>query len=181
MSKKSWCDCLFPRSLGHANLRRRERLGRTESVLSWCLLQRRKGLGFTPGVAGESRQEKQVGLHFSGGGGGAHVHAQLCLTLCDPVDCSPPGSSVRVISQARILEWLAIPYSGGSSQPRDRTCVSCVSCIAGGFFTADPVGKPPGERGCHPQQNPELADFGSAFTLSALGFPACCRRSLSHV
>ena len=71
----SWCDCLFPRSLGHTNLSRREWLGRTESVLSWCLLQRRKGLGFTPGIAGESRQEKQVGLHFSAGRG-AHVHAQ---------------------------------------------------------------------------------------------------------
>ena len=46
--------------------------------------------------------------------------AQLCQTLCDPMDCSPPGSSVRVIFQARILEWVAMPSSRGSSQPRDR-------------------------------------------------------------
>ena len=66
---------------------------------------------------------------------------QSCLTLCDPVDCSPPGSSVQGIFHARILEWVAIPFSKGSSQPRDRTCTSCISCIAGGFFTAEPRGK----------------------------------------
>ena len=47
-----------------------------------------------------------------------------CPTLCDPMDCSPPGSSVRGISQARILEWVAIPFSKGSSQPRNWTQVS---------------------------------------------------------
>ena len=54
------------------------------------------------------------------------------LILCDPMDCSPPGSSVHGISQARILEWVAIPFYRGSSQPRDWTWVSC---IAGRFFT----------------------------------------------
>ena len=44
---------------------------------------------------------------------------QLCPTLCDPTDCNPPGSSVRGILQARILEWVAISSSRGSSQPRD--------------------------------------------------------------
>ena len=58
--------------------------------------------------------------------------AQLCLTLCDPMDCSTPGSSVHGISQARIPEWVAIPSSRGSSWPRDR---AWVSCIAGRFFT----------------------------------------------
>ena len=58
--------------------------------------------------------------------------AQLCLTLCDPVDCSLLGSSVYEISQARILEWVAIPFSRGSSWPRDRIHISC---IAGRFFT----------------------------------------------
>ena len=53
-------------------------------------------------------------------------------TLCDPIDCSPPGSSIHGILQARILEWLASPFSRGSSQPRDRTWVSR---IAGRFFT----------------------------------------------
>ena len=58
--------------------------------------------------------------------------AQSCLTLFDPMNCSPPGSSVRGIFQARILEWVVIPFSRASSRPRDRTWVSC---IAGGFFT----------------------------------------------
>ena len=44
---------------------------------------------------------------------------QTCPTLWDPMDCSPPGSSVHGILQARILEWVAIPFSSGSSQPRD--------------------------------------------------------------
>ena len=57
---------------------------------------------------------------------------QLCLTLCDPVDYSPPGSSVHAILWARILEWVVIPFSRGSSQPRDRTWVSC---IVGRVFT----------------------------------------------
>ena len=62
--------------------------------------------------------------------------ALLCPTLCDPLDCSPPGSSVHGILQARILEWIAMPSSRGFSQPRDLTCVSC---IAGGFFTSWPT------------------------------------------
>ena len=58
--------------------------------------------------------------------------AQSCLTLWDPTDCSLPGSPVHGISQARVLEWLAIPFSRGSSQSRDRTQLSC---MAGRFFT----------------------------------------------
>ena len=50
--------------------------------------------------------------------------AQSCPTLCDPTDCSLPGSSVHGIFQARILEWVVISFSRGSSQPRDRTQVS---------------------------------------------------------
>ena len=59
------------------------------------------------------------------------IHAQSCPTLCDPMDFSLPGSSVHGILQARILEWVAIPLSKGSSQHRDRTWVSC---IAGRLF-----------------------------------------------
>ena len=55
--------------------------------------------------------------------------AQLSLIICDSMDYRPPGSSVQGISQARILEWVAIPFSGGSSPPRDRIC------ITGRFFT----------------------------------------------
>ena len=56
------------------------------------------------------------------------IHAQSCVTLCDPMGCSPPVSSLHGIFQARILEWVAIPSSKGSSPPRDWTWVSCVSC-----------------------------------------------------
>ena len=63
---------------------------------------------------------------------------QSCLTLSDTMDCSPPASSVRGISQARMLEWAVISFSRGSSRPRDRTRVSCISCAAGRFFTAVP-------------------------------------------
>ena len=49
--------------------------------------------------------------------------AQSCPTLCDPMDCSPPGSSVHEIFQARLLEWVAISFPSRSSQPRDRTRV----------------------------------------------------------
>ena len=48
------------------------------------------------------------------------------LTLCDPMNSSQPGSSVQGIFQARILEWIAMPSSRGSSQPRDQTQVSCI-------------------------------------------------------
>jgi len=58
--------------------------------------------------------------------------ANSCPTLCDPMDCSPPGSSVHGISQSWILEWVAISSSRGSSRPRDQTQVPCP---AGRFFT----------------------------------------------
>ena len=67
-----------------------------------------------------------------------HVREKLlqsCLTLCDTLVCSPPGFSVLKILQARILEWVAMPSSGRSSQPREQTHVSCLSALAGGFFT----------------------------------------------
>ena len=67
--------------------------------------------------------------------------AQLCPTLCNPMDCSPPGSSVRGVSQARILAQVAISFSRGSFWPRNQTHICC---IAGRFFTAEPPGKPMG-------------------------------------
>ena len=63
--------------------------------------------------------------------GGIQVCAkslQLCPTLCDAVDCSPPVSSTHGILQARILEWVAMPSSRGSPRPRDQTHASCSSC-----------------------------------------------------
>ena len=57
---------------------------------------------------------------------------QWCSTLCNPMDRNPPGSSVHGILQARVLEWDVVPFSRGSSQPRDQTQVFC---FAGRFFT----------------------------------------------
>ena len=65
--------------------------------------------------------------------------AKSCLTFLWPMDCSLPGSSVHGISQARILEWVAISFSRGSSWSRDQIWVYC---LAGGFFTIEPTGKP---------------------------------------
>ena len=69
--------------------------------------------------------------------------AQSCLTLCKPMDCSPPGSSVYGILQARILEGVAFPFSRESSQPRDRTQVSCIEANS---LPAEPQGKPKNTR-----------------------------------
>ena len=57
---------------------------------------------------------------------------QLCLTLCDPMDCSLRGSSIHGVFQARVLEWVANSFFVGSSQPRDRTQVSCIA--SGRFY-----------------------------------------------
>ena len=65
--------------------------------------------------------------------------AQLCPTLCNPMDGRPPGSSVHEIFQARILEWLAISFSRESSRPRDQPTSPAV---ADGFFTAKPLRSP---------------------------------------
>ena len=66
------------------------------------------------------------------------VAVQLCPTLCNPMDYSPPGSSVHGILQTRIVGWVAMPSSRGPSQPRDQTQVSR---FAGRFFTTEPPGK----------------------------------------
>ena len=73
-----------------------------------------------------------------------YVHAKSLQSrpaLCNPMDCSPPSSSVRRILQARTLERVVMPSSRGSSQSRDRTHISWGSCIADGFFTTAPPGK----------------------------------------
>ena len=67
------------------------------------------------------------------------VRAQSCLTLCDPMDCNPPGSSVHGILQKRILEWVVMPSSKEFSQPRDHTYISMSPALAGGFFTTSTI------------------------------------------
>ena len=66
---------------------------------------------------------------------------QSCPTICDPVGCSRPGSSVHGISQTRILEWVAISSSRGSSQPRDQTWVFCLLHWQAGSLSLVPPGK----------------------------------------
>ena len=68
-----------------------------------------------------------------------YLVAQSCPTLCDSMDCGPRGSSVYGISQARVLEWVAISSSRGSSGARDQTHISC---LTGGFLTTEPLHKP---------------------------------------
>ena len=103
------------------------------SVLAWRI----------PGT-GESCGLPSLGSHRVGhdwsdlAAAAAVLVAQSCLTLHDPMGSNTPGSSVHGIRQAIILEWIAIPFSRGSSQPRDQTQVSC---IAGGFFTIWATGK----------------------------------------
>ena len=74
------------------------------------------------------------------------IVTQSCLTLCGHIDCSPPGSSVHGIFQARILEWVAIFCSRGSSQIRTEPASLVFSALVGGFFTSAPPGKPTIER-----------------------------------
>ena len=74
--------------------------------------------------------------------GGSVCVCVRALTLCDPMDCSLPGSSVHGIFQARILEWVAISYSGGSSRPEIELTSLVSPALAGGFFTTAPSGKP---------------------------------------
>ena len=74
----------------------------------------------------------------------ACMHAkflQSCPTLWDPMDCSPPGSSVLGILHARLLEWVAMLSSRVYSRPRGRTHVSCISSIAEGLFNTESLGK----------------------------------------
>ena len=88
-------------------------------LIHWPYRQNSNGQGATGGpqsTASEKLALRPVELKV--------LVAQSCLTLCDPTDCGPPGSSVHGILQAKILQWVAIPFSRGFSPPRDRTRVS---------------------------------------------------------
>ena len=86
----------------------------------WCLLHWQVG-SLSPGPPGKPKRE-------------CVLVAQSCPTLFNSMAYRPPGSSVHGILQARILEWVAIPFSRESFQPRNLTQVSCISCTAGKFF-----------------------------------------------
>ena len=66
----------------------------------------------------------------------------LCLILCDPMDCSPPGSSIQGILQARILEWVAVPFSRDFPDPGIKPASLKSPALAGRFFTTSTTGKP---------------------------------------
>ena len=123
-------DCSPPGSSVHGILQAR--------ILEWVVMPSSRGSSQprdwtqVSGIAGKFfavwvTREAQWQMKWSG-----LKVAQSCLTLCDYMDCSLPGSSVHRILQARILEWVAVPFSRRSSQPRNSTQVSC---IAGEFFT----------------------------------------------
>ena len=103
---------LFQSRTVHANVKKSKS---SQRVTPWPQVRGKKR-----SVQGPSLLEQQC------------MHAKLlqpCLTFCSPMDCSPPGSSVHGILQAKILEWVAMPFSRVSPQPRVRTHVSYVSCI----------------------------------------------------
>ena len=85
------------------------------------------------------QQVEEWYIGYDGVCGGGGLVTQSCRTLCNPMDCSSTGSSVPGILQTRILEWVAIPFSRGSSQPKDWTYISCISRQ---FFTTEPPRKP---------------------------------------
>ena len=99
----------------------------------------------------------------------------VCPALCDPRDCSPPGSSAHAVLQARTLEWVANSFSRGPSRPRDWTPVSCVSCLAGGCssivppgdmlfsFFSYPTGLSPGQSISAPLTSPWASSVHSQF------------------
>ena len=116
-----------------------------------------------PTAAAGTQPPHSMGLS---GGLGVVLVAQSCPTLRDPVDCSPPGSSVHVILQARILEWVAILFSRGFSRPRDRTCISYVT---GRFFTVWATG----EAGV-PSLASSEGDHWEAYLRSILNYLCMC-------
>ena len=90
---------------------------------------------------------------------------QSSLILCDSVRCSPPGSSVRGILQARELEWVARPSSRGSSRPRDWTRISYISWLAVGFFTTSVM------LSCYGSNLSGIVSFPMQFSSEQYGSP----------
>ena len=115
-------DCSPPGSSAHGILQAR--------ILEWLAISFSRGSSLP-----RDRTQVSCGRHFNLWATREAQEskvAQSCPTLCDRMDCSLPGFSVHGIFQTKVLEWVAISFSRGSSRPRDRTRVSC---IAGGFFT----------------------------------------------
>ena len=91
-----------------------------------------------------------------------HVYARSCPTLCNPVDCSPPGPSVHGIFQGRILEWVAMPSSRGSSQPMDQRILCLLHWQADSLPTAPQV-----EHGSIPQLQEKMLHLTEGTCVSS--------------
>ena len=85
--------------------------------------------------------------------------AQLCPTLCDPMDCNPPGFSAHGIFQVRILEWVVISYSRGFSRSGDQINVSCIFFIVGRFFTHWAIREAQGDWGGRCQKPKSFGEY----------------------
>ena len=92
----------------------------------------------------------------------------LYLTLCDPMDCSPPGSSAHRVSQARILKWVAISSSRGSSQPRDGTRISCAGRQVLHHWTICSGIKGQGLEGTEQEDSCKAQSLSPAFSMDVL-------------
>ena len=121
-----------------ANLSHRLQPNRKYSALFPAVKQKSSNMGSNKWDHGVNREYMGIcvqirgTLNNRGRGVDLILHAKLfqsCRTLGNPMDCSPPGSSVHGILQARIMEWVVISFSRRSSQPRDQTCISYVSGI----------------------------------------------------
>ena len=86
-----------------------------------------------------------------------------------PHDCSPPGSSVHGISQAKILEWVTISFCRGSSQPRNQTHISMSPALAGKFFTTESSGQPRRTHTSYKHQSCQVRPKTSQLTQCSLG------------
>ena len=122
-------------------------------VLRWS----RKGRFFPCGAPSSC----WVGFH--------DVCAQACLTLCNPMDCSPPSFSIHGIFQARILEWVTIFFSKGSSHPRGQTSISCIGRQT--LNHQSHLGSPPGP-------TVAMVSCPAAFLC---GHPPCCRDHMTSL
>ena len=117
-----------------------------QPILSWAV--DRVWILFSTGFLAPSKYA------FGNLGASVYEYTQLYPIHCNPTDCNPRGSWVHGIMQARIWEWVAISYSRGSYWPRDWTHISCMSCLAGRFFSTEPPGKPWGPMFlCHKEKN----------------------------
>ena len=105
-------------------------------ILEWVAISPLQGIFLTQGINPGLLHYWQILYCLSHQGSPLNICMRVCMLshfshvwLCDPMDCSSPGSSIHEILQVRILEWFVVPFSRGSSWPKDQTHISFVSCI----------------------------------------------------